>query len=291
MRVLYLTDGRPPAIAAADLLTAIADPAGIEMTVLHVDEYGNKIVADRVAEEVLGEAVKYLAQTGVTAAKKRAGGGVKRAIERELVAEEYELVAMGAGNTGSLGQLILGGVSTFVLHRSRVPTLAVHRAPIRGRDRVRVIVGTDGSPAASRAIDTLIALARPDRCDIFVRSVVEPQLPPRPVPVMPTDPVGAPETMLADQNEDAERVIREALQRFSNAGFRCDGDVVSGSAEVAVLDVVHDRDADVVVVGTRGRGRFAAIALGSVSAHLVRAAPASLVAPDPGTSPDDEVVE
>jgi nucleotide-binding universal stress UspA family protein len=80
---------------------------------------------------VLGEAVKYLAQTGVTAATKRAGGGVKRAIERELVAEGYELVAMGAGNTGSLGQFILGGVSTFVLHCSRVPTLAVHRAPIR----------------------------------------------------------------------------------------------------------------------------------------------------------------
>ena len=59
--------------------------------------YGSKVVGDQVAEQVLGEAVKYLAQTGVTAATKRAGGGVKRAIERELVAEGYELVAMGAG--------------------------------------------------------------------------------------------------------------------------------------------------------------------------------------------------
>jgi hypothetical protein len=54
--VLYPTDGRLPAIAAAKLLTAIGDPATIEVTVLHVDEYGNKLVADRVAEEVLGEA-------------------------------------------------------------------------------------------------------------------------------------------------------------------------------------------------------------------------------------------
>ena len=108
MRVLYPTDGRLPAIAAAKLLTAIGDPATIEVTVLHVDEYGNKVVADRVAEEVLGEAVKHLAGAGFAAAIKRAGGGVKHAIEHELVAGEHELVAMGTGNTGWLGGFVLG---------------------------------------------------------------------------------------------------------------------------------------------------------------------------------------
>jgi nucleotide-binding universal stress UspA family protein len=288
MRVLYPTDGRLPAIAAARLLTAIGDPATIEVTVLHVDEYGNKVVADRVAEEVLGEAVKHLADAGFAAAVKRAGGGVKHAIEHELVAGEHELVAMGTGNTGRLGGFVLGGVSTFVLHRSSVSTLVAHRPPNEGQDGVRVVVGTDGSAAARRGIDTLIAFARPDRCDFFVRSVVELQLSP-PVglaetAIPPTDALGR---TMDDATEDANRFVREALERFSDAGFRCDGDVVRGSAEVALFDAVHDRDADLVVVGTRGRGRFAAMTLGSVSAHLVRAAPATLVAPAPGTDNDD----
>jgi nucleotide-binding universal stress UspA family protein len=150
-----------------------------------------------------------------------------------------------------------------------------------------VVVGTDGSAAARRGIDTLIAFARPDRCDIFVRSVVELQLSPpvglEETAIPPTDALGR---AMDVATEDADRFVREALERFSDAGFGCDGDVVRGSAEVALLDAVHDRDADLVVVGTGGRGRFAAVTLGSVSAHLVRAAPATLVAPAPGTDND-----
>jgi nucleotide-binding universal stress UspA family protein len=190
---------------------------------------------------------------------------------------------MGTGNSGWLGRFVLGGVSTFVLHRSTEPTLVAHRPPSDGRESVRVVVGTDGSPAARRAIDALIGLARPDRCDIFVRSVVELELTPPTGPEMSIEPAAALGRTLGDAAEDADRFMREALGRVSDAGFECDGDVVRGSTEVALLDAVQDRDADLVVVGTRGRGRFAAIALGSVSAHLVRAAPATLVAPAPGT--------
>jgi nucleotide-binding universal stress UspA family protein len=265
-------------MAGAQLVTAIGDPPSIEVTVLYVDEFGNRTVADRVADEVLGDAVKYFAGQDFAPDIKRAHGGVKHAVENELVTGEYELVAMGVGNTGWLGGLILGGVSTFVLHRSPVPTLVAHRPPIDGRDRVRVVVGTDGSPAASRGIDALIALAVPGRCEIFVRSVVELQVPQQEGSgdVAAGDAI---DRVVADATETADQVVRRALARFSGAGFDCDGDVVRGSPGAALLDAVHDRDADLAVVGTRGRGRFAAIALGSVSGHLVRAAPATLVAP------------
>ena len=289
MRVLHPTDGRPPAMAAARLLTALGDLATIEVTVLYVDEFANRTVADRVADEVLGEAVKHFAGAGLAADVKRAHGGVKRAIEEELVAGEHELIAMGVGNTGWLGGLVLGGISTFVLHRSRVPTLVVHRPPIDGRERVRVVVGTDGSSAAIRGIDTLIALTRPDRCEVFVRSVVELPVPER-AGVAEMAATSSIDPGVTEETEDADRLMRKTLERFSDAGFACDGDVVRGSAVVALLDAVHDRDADLAVVGTRGRGRFAAIALGSVSGHLVRAAPATLVAPDPGEYQDDEAL-
>jgi len=151
--------------------------------------------------------------------------------------------------------------------------------PDPARD-VQVVVGTDGSPAAARAIDTLVALADPDRCRVFVRSVVEALLaapPPREMAMIPAE---AYTRVLMDQTDDADGYMRTALQRFEDAGFRCEGDVVRGFAEVQLLDAVRDREADLVVVGTRGLGRFASLPLGSVSAHLVRTAPAALVAPE-----------
>jgi nucleotide-binding universal stress UspA family protein len=151
-----------------------------------------------------------------------------------------------------------------------VPTLVVHRPPIEGRERVRVVVGTDGSSSANRGIDTLIALTRPDRCEVFVRSVVELPVPEQ-AGVAELAATGSIDRGVTEETEDADRFVR-------------------GSAVVALLDAVHDRDADLAVVGTRGRGRFTAIALGSVSGHLVRAAPATLVARDPSEYQDDEAL-
>lgn len=291
MRVLYPTDGRPPAVAAAELLTSLVDRRNVQVTVLYIDEYGNQLVADAAAAEVLDQALESIRGAGIDAEPKRSagsraiGGGVKHAMERELADGGYRLVVVGAGNTGRLGSLILGGVSTFVVHHSTVPTLVVHRSPIEGRDRLRLVVGTDGSAAAELSVDTLIAVASTQRCDVFVRSVVEPQTTPPPgLQAIATAPSDESERMLTEQGQDADRYVSAALERLARAGFRCDGDVVRGHAGVALLDAVRDRDADLVVVGTRGRGRIAGIALGSVSAHLVRTAPATLVTPGPDAS-------
>jgi nucleotide-binding universal stress UspA family protein len=284
VRVLNPTDGRPPAAAAAGLLASLVDPRSVEVTVLHVDEYGNRLVADRFAAEVIDQALRRLRYAGFTAGSKRARGSIKRAIERELTDGGYTLVVLGAGNTGSIGRLILGGVSTFVVHRSTVPTVVVQRPPIEGRQRLRTVVGTDGSREAGRSIEALIAVASPERCDVSVRSVVEGGLPAaQALPdtaEMATEPSDAPDRQLDEETENAERYVAEAVERFRQTGFRCDGDVVRGRAEVALLDAVRERDADLVALGTRGRGRFAGMALGSVSAHLLRTSPATLVAPD-----------
>jgi nucleotide-binding universal stress UspA family protein len=287
MRVLYATDGRPPAVAAAEMLTSLLDPHSVQVAVLHVDEYGNPAVADAFAAEALDGALQRFRIAQFAAEPKRVpaprvlGGGAKQAIERELTDGDYELVVMGAGNTGTFGRLILGGVSTFVVYRSKVPTIVVQRPPIEGRDRLQVVVGTDGSAAAARGVDTLIAGARSEACDVHVRSVVDLRLPaPTGVPKMATLPPEAIERMLAEQTDDAYRYVDEALERLGRAGFQCDGDVVRGQPEISLLDAVRERDADLVVVGTRGKGSFLGIAVGSVSAHLVRTAPATLVAPD-----------
>ena len=284
MHILYATDGREPAVAAGELLARLADPLHAEVTALHVDEYGNPVVADRFAEAALGSAVESFTRVGLKAGRKRVRGNVKQAIEAELATGTYDLIVMGVGNEGWLGRLILGGVSTSVLHHSSTPTLVVARAPVETHGRITVVVGADGSPAVSRAMDALLGLTAPDRCEVFVRSVVD-------VPLLPA--VGWPdvaaasaketEKLAADATEAAEQHLRQAIGRFDAASYATGGDVVRGSASIQLTEAIEQRDADLVVVGSRGLRRVVSFALGSVSAHLVRSAPAALVGqPDAG---------
>ena len=113
MHALLPTDGHPPAKAAQSLLAAIADPARVTVTVLHVDECGNQLVADRVAKSVLGQSLEHLQAVGIDLESKRAGGGVKHAIEQELEGGARTR-RDGIGNTSWLGRLVLGGSARCV---------------------------------------------------------------------------------------------------------------------------------------------------------------------------------
>lgn len=59
---------------------------------------------------------------------------------------------------------------------------------------------------------------------------------------------------------------------------------LSGSAQAVLLQ--QARDAHVLVAGTRGRGRAAETLLGSVSQHLARHAPCTLIVVSPPASPE-----
>ena len=274
MHTLYATDGREPSVWAGRLLVRLAEPRHAEVTALHVDEYGNPLVADRFAEAALGSAIESLSRAGLKASRKRVRGNVKQAIEEELTTGTYDLATMGIGNEGWLGRLILGGVSTSVLHQSRIPTLVVSRAPAETHDRIKVVVGADGSPAAAQGMDALLGLTAPDRCEVFIRSVVD-----VPFGWLDVEAASAAELgELADSSAEAsEGHLQEAIGRFDSEGFATMGDVVRGSAAIRLMEAIEERHADLVVVGSRGLGRVASVVLGSVSAHLVRTAPATLV--------------
>jgi nucleotide-binding universal stress UspA family protein len=282
MNVLYATDGREAARDAGRLLERLASPTEANVTVFSVDELADRVVADGVADATFGWAMEHLEASSVSARAKRAEGDVKSEIGREIEAAAYDLVVMGLGNTGWLGGLIMGGAANHVLYRSSIPTMVVNHAPAAGRERIRVVIGTDGSAASDRSIETLIAMTEPDRCDISVVSVVQ---------RLPIETFGPPvsgtirrpgELHLAMERgeEDAAVNVRAALERLERAAFRCTGEVVTmpGTAS-GLADAMDQHQADLVVVGSRGFGPLVGVALGSVSSHMVRAAPATLVAP------------
>jgi nucleotide-binding universal stress UspA family protein len=155
---------------------------------------------------------------------------------------------------------------------------------------VRAVVAFDGSPGARRAVEhaarvlpgasAIIVVAWEGFAHAAVRHGV-------------VGPVAT--TAIADADDAARRRARELAEEgvrlAETRGLRARAEPVETHDGVwrAVERVAHRCNADVVVVGARGRGDVAAAMLGSVSHDLVRhSARPVLVVPPPGRRPPCE---
>jgi nucleotide-binding universal stress UspA family protein len=289
MQILYATDGRTPAVDAGRLLGKFVDPARAEVTVLSAHDAWTEEVQDYFAD-VLDEAEKQMGEAGLVSSSMWRQGSPARCIERELRTHRYDVVVIGAGNHGWLGRWILGSVSNHVLTHSTTPVLVAHRAP-DDDDRLRVLVGADGSPALERAIDTLTSISSPTRIDVLVRAVAEtPDLAfaARPGAAVPPSYVG---DAFREARTLAAAHLEEALSRIRAAGFRAKGSLGEGWPGKDLLELATDRRADLVVVGAHRHGTFERLVMGSVSAHVARHAPATLLAGTKADLLDEEPIE
>lgn len=119
-----------------------------------------------------------------------------------------------------------------------------------------LVVGVDGSPDATRALDWAIDEARRRNLRMLLVHGVE-------VGAAASSPYGT--GMVLEQLEEAGRlVLDEAERRVRDAGLEVETRMEVGSGAHALIEASHG--ADLMVVGSRGHGGFVGMLLGSVSA-------------------------
>lgn len=136
-------------------------------------------------------------------------------------------------------------------------------------DRGRIVVGFDGSEHAKQALDWAIgeAVLRQAQLDVVFAWQA-------PVVVSPIGLPG-PALDLTEFEKEAEQLLDHevdaALERAAQRPLEVRRLTIPGGAAHALLELA--KDADLLVVGGRGHGGFAALLLGSVSQQVVHHAP------------------
>jgi len=177
---------------------------------------------------------------------------------------DAELLVVGARGLGGVRGLLLGSVSQQCLHHASCP-VAVVRADVATTSGPagRVVVGVDGSDAATQALRWAAEEARVRGAVLeVVHAWYRPYLGGYPHVGSAFDPVVL--------EQAARSVLEAAVASVRAAGPEqpVEGVLAYGDASSEIVE--RSEGADLVVVASRGLGGFAGLLLGSVSAHVSR---------------------
>ena len=269
LRVLVGYDGSPSAVNSIEAAATLLPSATASILNLWEPPFTSPELRHRVFDRAANsEALGRLLETeGRAEAERLAGNGVKLAraagwdaeplVKRTFGGDGYQfartaeeldadLMVVGSRGTGGL-RASMGSVSELVVHVSPVPVLVVPH-PLTTAEWAAaatgpVIVGTDGSPHAQRALATATTLF-PHRHRLLV-AVQEKEDSPAPPPVEGTELVTV----------------------------RCSGRAGRPRATATTLaDEAARRGAAVLVVGSRGRSSTRETLVGHVTRALLHSA-------------------
>jgi nucleotide-binding universal stress UspA family protein len=279
-RILVGVDGSPPSQYALLWAAAEARRRGSDLDVLHawtspIELYPSNLYRDPASSHDFADAIL---ETAAKSVANRDGPPVEihpllvegaAAVSLVEAAVDVELLVVGSRGRGGFTGLLLGSVSRECVHRAPCP-VAVVRGPWAGDEHGRIVVGVDGSEPSYAALRWAIAEAGVRGSRLYVVNAYVSPL--------------ADSTWTPDEEEEVlEKASRVLLDEMVSPALAA-ADARPLSVETiatgdrpasGLLAVAHG--ADLLVVGSRGRGGFRGLLLGSVSEQCLHHATCPVV--------------
>ncbi len=273
--ILLCTDGSPSADVATDAAIWLAHKLNARIEALYVTDIrllegpwladlGGALGAQPYAALVpqLEEIQKQKADTILTAVRKKCDAlsvPCNLAHETGALASlmlHYEtrtdLVVLGQrGEHAQWTGEMLGSSVERLIRASIKPTLVT---PSAFRPIQRILIATDGSPGADKALHAGLELASLLHAEIILLTVC-----------------------LRDTEEAAGRVLRDAQEEAETRGIKPRIQLVHGEPEIEILRWAAETRADLIVMGAYGHSRLREFVLGSITHQVIRQAEAPVL--------------
>jgi len=184
------------------------------------------------------------------------------------LSDDAELVVVGSNGRGAVSRVLLGSVSSAVVRRANCPVAVVRDEEPAHPEQAPVLVGIDCAPVSERAL--ALAFDEASRRGVGLTALHA------------WSDVAVYERPWLDWKSEAERNLAEYLAGWQERypDVLLNRLVVPDHPGRALIE--ESKSAQLVVVGSHGRGGFTGVLLGSVSNAVVHAAHAPVIVARPG---------
>ena len=284
MNILLAVDGSDTSFYATQALAHL--PPADKLVVLHVLDVPNPaypMLVPEVARDlyatveremreegarVLEQALAFLPPHTGPADKRLELGSPADVIPTVADVERAHLIVLGTRGLGAIKELLLGSVSHRVLTHAACPVLAV-RKPLRSLKRI--LLAVQGPDDAELIVQFLSKHPFRNPVEARVLTVL-----PFTQPVWPTAAM-IPESLRKDMVARAKQFADGVAAKLDARHYRATGDVVEGAPAPEIIRAAASHQADLIVMGSRGRKGLSRVALGSVSHAVTHHAPCSVL--------------
>jgi nucleotide-binding universal stress UspA family protein len=284
LAVLLAVDGSSYSDAEATLVAGIAWPVGTAVRVLAV--VGGRLPLEGLSPEtqrVVDESLADLRRQEWAAAETLTAQVAGRLRAHDLTVETQvlegrpaavileqagalaaDLIVIGAKGLSAPDEFRLGATAHKLAHYADCPVLVV-----RSPGRVQLL-STDGSPEAQRAAEFLCALSLPRWAEVTVVSVAEAK-------EGGLSGASLPEALRRTLLDAAGVRAAETRENLGACGAQVQSVVRLGHPADEILSAAQEQDADLIVVGARGRTRAGPFRMGDVAQKVVKYASCSVL--------------
>ena len=282
-KILVCVDGSTCSLAALRTAASIAQHHGAEIVALNVfhplfagpAEIGTWTIAmeqdviERLAreqKEVIEQSIDPIfADLNTPHRVIHEIGHPVEVILRIAAREKVDLIVVGSRGLRGIKELLLGSVSSGVLHHASCPVLIVRGDydPGNAGTFQNIVLASDGSAGARKAALVAVNMAQKFGTSLTVLNVS--------VDLSSVDLPGEEEAQAGDMTASMYamrqlELVRQSVNEVAkDTGVYCSYIQKSGHPYEVIARFIEDHKPDVIVLGSRGLGGFAQMLVGSVS--------------------------
>lgn len=202
----------------------------------------------------------------------RVGEDSFKYIVDEAVKHKITMIVIGRRGRSGLKRLMMGSVTSRVIGHAPCNVLVVPKAA-----RVEfksIVIATDGSKYSLATTSEAIGLAKQNKSELTVISVVPSEL------MTPTDidfTMAQKELMADKEMHEAEENVKAVKEAAQKEGVAIKAFVMSGKPADAIIEIARDKNADLIVLGSHGRTGLEKLLMGSVAERVIVLAPCAVL--------------